>query len=722
MRTDLHVEHQRHQGRSCYVVKDPLALAYFRLSEEDFSILQMLDGRTSYRQIRERIAAVDQNMTPRELQSLVASFHQNELVVADAPGQGEQLWERHRRWRRSRWSRLLSVLAIRLPGVDPDRFLTATYPLVKWLYHPLTVISSLAFVLLALGWTIVQFDEFRDKLPQFHEFFTAANLVWLAIALACSKVLHELGHAYACKHFDRECHEIGVMFLVFTPCLYCDASDAWLIASKWKRAAIAAAGVYVELVLAAACVFVWWFSQPGLLHFLALSTMLVCSVSTLLFNANPLLRYDGYYILSDLLEIPNLSQRAKAALTGVTRNWCLGLAWPADLIVPRRQRLAFSLYAVSSTVYRWLVVVLILWLMGHMFEPYGLQPLAHLLTAIVLWGLIVTPVVRLVATLRAPGRIRQVKPLRLIATLAVVALLFGIVSLAPFPHQVTAGFVVQPRNAAPVYVTTAGQLTGVEASEGSVVQADQPLAALRNDEIDFEIRRLEGERTEAQVRLTHLKRRQGSDATAAALIPQTEFTIAEFDEQIESKRRQQKKLTLLSPRAGVVLAATPRPVVEEEFEQLPRWTGTPLDEENRHACLERGELFCLIGDPDELQAMLVIDQRDIEFVLPGQSLRVQFDEYPGRVFKARLEFVSKSPLEQAPPELSTKTGGALDTVTDSSGDERPLQVVYQALAPLDTANIAQLSPGFRGTARIDVGSRTIAQRFWRFLGESFQSR
>ncbi|MGH7128191.1 MAG: hemolysin D, partial [Planctomycetaceae bacterium] len=134
--------------------------------------------------------------------------------------------------------------------------------------------------------------------------------VWILVALAVVKIGHELAHAAACKHFGGECHEMGLMLLVFTPCLYCNVSDAWMLPSKWHRAAVGAAGMYLEVVLAAACTFLWWFSTPGLFNTICLNTMFVCSVGTLLFNGNPLLRYDGYYIISELFEVPNLHRQA----------------------------------------------------------------------------------------------------------------------------------------------------------------------------------------------------------------------------------------------------------------------------------------------------------------------------------------------------------------------------------------------------------------------------
>ena len=175
-----------------------------------------------------------------------------------------------------------------------------------------------------------------------------------------TKVLHEFGHGLSCKHFGGECHEMGVMMLVLTPCLYCNVSDSWMLPNRWHRAAIGAAGMYVELVLASICTFIWWFTEPGPLNYICLNVMFICSVSTVMFNANPLLRYDGYYILSDVLEIPNLRQKASTILNRKLGAWCLGLEEPEDPFLPKRHQWLFALFTVASAVYRWVVTFSIL--------------------------------------------------------------------------------------------------------------------------------------------------------------------------------------------------------------------------------------------------------------------------------------------------------------------------------------------------------------------------
>ena len=168
-------------------------------------------------------------------------------------------------------------------GIDPDRLLNWLDPYIGWVFTRGAVLVSLVLALAALILVTVQWDAFHAKLPTFNEFFASKNWLWLALTMSVTKILHEFGHGLSCKHFRGECHEMGVMILVLTPCLYCNVSDSWMLPNKWHRAAIGAAGMYVELVLASISTFIWWFSEPGLLHYLALNVMFISSVSTILF-------------------------------------------------------------------------------------------------------------------------------------------------------------------------------------------------------------------------------------------------------------------------------------------------------------------------------------------------------------------------------------------------------------------------------------------------------
>jgi putative peptide zinc metalloprotease protein len=721
-RPDLSARQHRYQGRVYWVLKDPIGLRYFRFQEEEFAILNMLDGQTSLDQIKDQFEAEfpPQKITVEELGQFVGTLHRSGLVIADNAGQGVQLKKmRDKRKRQELFSTLSNILAIRFKGIDPDRLLERMMPWVGFMFKPAAVASCIMLWLSALLLVMVQFETFQSKLPSFHQFFTPENWLYFTVALAMTKVVHEFGHGLSCKYFGGECHEMGVMILVLTPCLYCNVSDSWMLPSKWQRAAIGAAGMYVELCIAAVCTWIWWFSESGtLLNQLCLSTMFVSSVSTLVFNANPLLRYDGYYILSDLTEIPNLRQKATSILTRKLSYWCLGLEQPDDPFLPERNQIFFALYSVAAAIYRWVVLFSILWFLYKVFEPYGLKVISQTLAAFSLSTMVGQPIWKLYKFFSVPGRLDQVKRKNVSITLAVLTAVLAFVFLVPLPYRIMCSLEVKPRDAEPVYVSVPGQLTELDVRPGDTVATNQPLAKLVNLELELEIVQLEGKRNEYRAKLDSLQRDRYDDPSAALQLPQVQESLDAIEEQLAEKRGDAALLLLAAPVAGTVL---PPPETGDRTQgtgQLPTWSGTPLDRKNLGAYLESSALFCQIGDPHKLEAQLIIDQDDVELVKTGDALAIKIDELPHVTFQSTITEIANLNLKISPKRLSNKSGGELITETDASGIERPMNTSYQARAPIEDED-GLLYLGLRGKAKIYARWQTVAERSWRFLARTF---
>ncbi|MEX2091580.1 MAG: biotin/lipoyl-binding protein, partial [Pirellulales bacterium] len=508
MRPDLRARQHRYQGRIYWVVKDPVGLQYFRFEEEEFAILQMLDGESSLDEVAERFERdfPPQTIRIEELQQFIGMLHKSNLVITDAVGQGTQLKKRRdERKSKERWATLANILSIRFKGIDPERILTFLLRYVDWFFSVQMMICCLILAFSALTLVLVQFDVFRTRLPNFHTFFDAQNWLWLGITLAVTKVLHEFGHGLSCKHFGGECHEMGIMMLVLTPCLYCNVSDSWMLPNRWHRAAIGAAGMYVELVLASICTFIWWFTEPGPLNYICLNVMFISSVSTIMFNANPLLRYDGYYILSDILEIPNLRQKASTILNRKLGAWCLGLEEPEDPFLPKRHQMLFAFYTVASSIYRWVVTLSILYFLNKVFEPYGLKVLGQLIALGAIYGLVVQPLVNLYKFFKIPGRLGKVIRWRMYTTIAVLVAAVAGVLFIPLPSHIYCGLEVQARNAASVYVDQPGILEAVHVQPGDRVEQGQLLAELSDLGLDVAIAERTGQRDAYKVQLNSLR-------------------------------------------------------------------------------------------------------------------------------------------------------------------------------------------------------------------------
>ncbi len=738
MRPDLSARRQRYQGRVYWVLKDPVGLNYFRFQEEEYAILKMLDGQTSLDKIKDRFEAEfpPQKITVEELQQFLGMLHKSGLVIADVPGQGRQLKKRRdERKRKERLAAATNILSIRFKGIDPDRILNRIYPWVAWVFHPVTMFLWAVVALSALTLVFAQFDVFQSKLPAFHQCFNVKNAMWLAVVLGATKVLHEFGHGLSCKHYGGECHEMGVMILVLTPCLYCNVSDSWMLPSKWKRAFIGFAGMYVEIFIASVCTFMWWFSEPGMLNHLCLSTMFVCSVSTIMFNGNPLLRYDGYYILADLVEIPNMRQKATSILSRKLGHWCLGIEPPDDPFLPERNQMFFALYTVASACYRWFVVLSILLFLYRVFEPYGLKIICQGIAAMSMYGLFIQPLYKLVKFFYVPGRVDKVKKPRMYATLGLLGTVVALIVFLPLPHRVHCTLEIKPLDAKGVYVVVPGTLGQplVEPGDRVVDESGGPLrhvlARLTNVDLEIAVSELQGAVNSLEVEFTSLwNQRNFGDDDAADQIPEVKKSLEAAKEQLKRRQEDLARLVLVAPIAGTVLPAPLVPKRPSPDGQLPIWSGSPLDARNSNALLQEGTLLCYVGDPKRKKAVLVVDQADIDFLtqpykdedgqIVGDRVEIMLDQYAGRIIRGMISEIASDKIAAASRQLTNKAGGELATQTDEAGVERLQSTSYEAVVELDDPD-ELLKIGMRGQAKIHVGWQPLGKRIMRFVFQTF---
>ena len=728
-RRDLLIQESEFQGETCWVVKDPLAMKYFRLRKPEYLVLQQLDGSSSYHQIKRVLAQAfpDFKIRLESVQQLVISLHEYGLLVSDATGQALPLRKRRTKELQQKAMGLASsLIALRLPGWDPDSFLSWLYPKCRWLFsywfNGLVIVTCLAAALLVA----TNFTTFQAKLPEFQQFFAFDNLLFMGLILIVTKSIHELGHGLTCKHYGGECHEIGFMLLVLMPAMYCNTSDSWILRSRWKRMAIGAAGMYVEVFLAAICTFVWWFTYPGWIHYLALNVMFLSSVSTVVFNANPLLRYDGYYILSDFLEIPNMAQKSKTALLSVLRVGLLGMKPIDSRRLPERNLTAFAIYSVCSFVYRWLILILIFWFVAEIFEPYGLAPIGHLVIAISLVAMIIMPLFKLTKFFLYPGRFRDVKTGRMYLSLMVLAAIIGFICYFPFPHYVWGSFVIRPHAQQQVMLNQPGRLVEINKYEADELKVGQVIATLRNEELELKRIELEVQQTRLEQDLATYKTFTTIQPDASRRIAETVSSLANIRQQLSLLDQQLAALTLKAERGGKLFAPRNRKRSDAMADNLSQWSGTPLSSDNIGAWFEANTSFGVIGDADEMEALLIVNQSQVQLLQPGQKIVAQCQPFADQFLHSKIAAVSQDELQQIPPELSQTHGGPIAVAPAVQGGEEPVLKLYSASAGFDAVELRErkieLVPGMRGDVRILVGHSTIASRLHRFVSSVIRFR
>ena len=720
VRQDLSAKKQRYLGKTYWIVKDPIGLKYYRFQEEEFAILNMLDGRLSLDEIKEKFEKEfpPQKITLEELSQFIGTLHRSGLILTGVHDQGYQLYERAvKRRRQELIGAFTNILCIRFKGFDPERLLNALYPFVAWFFHPITMFLSLVMMISALLLVLTHFDTFYSKLPGFYQFFTPENGLWLAVVLGMTKVIHEFGHGLTCKHFGGECHEMGVMILVLTPCLYCNVSDSWMLPSKWRRAAIGFAGIFVEVWLAAFATFIWWYSNPGLLHNICLNVMFISSVSTIIFNANPLLRYDGYYVLADIMEIPNMRQKATSILSRKAGEWFLGLEYPDDPFLPQRNQLMFALYAVAAACYRWVVTLSITLFLLQVFKPYGLQVLGFAIVFMSLFGLVVMPLYKVAKFFYVPGRLEKVKKVRFYLSLAAFIGLISVILFVKFPFRIFTPVEIQYAQGDTVYVLVPGTLMELNVSAGDAVQKGQILAVLADPDLDIRIRELEREAARLRTQLANLPALAKLDPTAEAQIPIVQKALEAAVKDLQQRMDDKERLIIRASRSGVVVPAPLTKKMERDG-LLPSWYGTPFQERNLGAFMKTGDAFCLIGDPEKMKATLVVTQSQKDFIKRGQRVDVNLNECPFRTFTGETTDVATEEIKAVSARLSNKNKGEVSTVTDQDGTEKPQIPSYKVDVPLDNSE-GLMEVGLTGQAKIHAEPQTIAFRIWRIIMETF---
>ncbi len=732
MRPDLTYDRMTYQGVEYWVVKEPLGQKYFQFPPHVFYLLRQLDGNITIDQLQddyhEKFAP--KRITRQDLQQLLTRFHQDSLVTSNVPGQGPELLKRGQKNRRMElFGTFSNVLAIRYKGFDPERILNRLLPYTWWIFTKAAMIVTLFCAAIALMSVIMNWSVFQAKLPGFDAFFDPKQWYLFGLVLAVTKVCHEFGHGLSCKRLGGECHEIGFMLLVLTPCLYCNVSDSWRLPNKWHRAAIGAAGIYVEVLLATIATIVWWFVQPGIVQDICLRVMLVSSISTILFNGNPLLRFDGYYIMSDLLEIPNLNQKSTKSLTTLLGRHWLGLEIPDDQLMPSNRPWAFAMFTVASFCYRWFIMFSIIYFLMKMLEPYNLESVGIGIALFSLIGMIGMPGYKLYKYMSVPGRMHQVKKVRFSVVLGCVVAFLALILLIPFPHYLRCSLIVMPRQIETVWVKESGQLIACDVVPGQEVDAGVTLARLSNLELELQLvqaqAKVQEKRAEWELesaRLRNMKELTPYDPTKAIA---TE--LARYEHRHQQLQEQAADLELKSSIAGTVLA-TPYENTGQRSDETSEVDMRPLlYGQHKNVSAQRGQRFCEIADLSQWYAVVVLTEHQVKFANLGQKTKLKLYSEPGQVYESEIESIGETEfsIDREDYEPNQQSMGNLesrppDPIVEMVAAYQQRDFQYFARIPLSDTELP-LRIGMGGQARVFTGYRSLGSRIRWWFNQNFRS-
>lgn len=724
-RSDLEVQEEAEGWGSITVVKDPLSQKYFRLPYSAWFILKNLDGQTTLDQVLHKFNCrfPNQQTTKESLERLVCKFHGDGLLRLRQTGIGNQFAQRRQQQDKMELvGKFSNILAIRFRGIDPERILTVLDRYIGWLFSKVAVTIVLAIALIVFIFLCTHLGELARRMPQLHEFFVLENFILFGIIFSSVKILHEFGHGLACKRAGGECHELGFMLLVMTPCLYCNVSDSWLLKSKWDRAAIAAAGIYVEIILATLGAIVWMNTSPGLINMIALQVMILCSISTIAFNGNPLLRFDGYYILSDVLEIPNLMQRANSAFKQAACKLVLGHDLPvADPIEPAK-RIPFVAYSISATLYRVVVLFSIAWFLCRWLEPYGLKSLGVMVAIFAFFGILFWPMKKLIQFLRSPSS-KSFKKHRILASASLAGLLVAFTLLVPLPHFVHCPIVLVPQQVQSVFAETDGTLAEVHVSSGQVVRQGQILAELDNDGLELQILQTELLIEQAKIKL-NTQSLQGDSMQQIESNRVLNAELLRLNDSLDKLEQLRDSTKLVSKIDGVVVTATTSEIKSGHgaSDDLSFVLNSTLDPNNRGMQVRRGSLVCEVIDPSNWKVIFLLNETNVG-MLQNQETKIRLARNPHETLKSEIiEVGTASAIVDSGYKLVKNHNPTPDSVSAFEGliDVKNIQdTTYVAVGTLQIEN-SNLRAGEQGNARIYCGTRTLGQRMRDYWVRNFK--
>jgi putative peptide zinc metalloprotease protein len=541
LRSTVQVHRQHYRGRMWHVLQDPSSNQFFRLNEAAYRFVALLDGRRNvadtWRICSDQLG--DSAPTQGEAIQLLGQLYTSNLLHAELPPDAQGLFNRHqKRVHREVRGYLMNLLFIRIPLIDPDNFLNATVGMISWLFSWVGLLLWAGVITAGFYFVIGSWQALANRADSVLD---VDNLPFLYLSFILIKVFHEFGHAYMCKTFGRrtgtggEVHVMGIMFLVFTPMPYVDASSAWAFRSRRQRILVGMGGMIIELAMAAVAAIVWANTREGPLHTIAYNAMFIASVSTLLFNANPLLRYDGYYILSDMLEIPNLAQRSKSYLYYLVKKYAWNVRQARNPAHTRGERAWFVFYGIASTIYRVFICVRILLFIADKLFMLGL---VLAVSAVVAWVLV--PLGKFVHYLGTSGELMRVRFRAIASTAVVFGLIFVGIGLVPASDRFRLEGVVEPQRVQVVHQAADGFVAEFLASGQQVEPADpndpnspaRPLLTARSRDLEAQHEELLAQRRQTEVR-RRLARTE--DIASAQILAEQLVTLQERIDRVEEE-------------------------------------------------------------------------------------------------------------------------------------------------------------------------------------------
>ncbi len=691
----VEVKQQRYRGQTWHVLQDTYTQRYFRASEQAYNFIKSLQPDKTVEEVWQDFVNRHPTEAPsqEEVIQILSQLHTSNLLYSLEQPDNEAIVKRYKTQKNKELrGKISSFLFIRIPLWNPDGWLNRSKPLAMactgwWAF------SVWASVVLLGIFAVI---ENRTALvDQSQGILSAGNLPWLYVCMTTLKLFHETGHAFVCKRFGGEVRTFGVMFLLFTPLPYMDATSSWGFTNRWQRIYVSFAGMAVEFFFAAAGALIWANTAPGLLNSLAFNVMIIGSVSSILFNGNPLLRFDAYFMLSDYADIPNMYQKSQQQWKYFANRYILGTITAQSQANDQREWWWLTAYGLLSFIYLMFITLGIsLFLLDQWF------PLGVLVLGMTLYSKLIAPVYQLGKHLN--GHATQANRQRAVAaSVGIGLLLLMLIFVIPFPNAIKVRGILEANSISRIFLEIPGKLQQLQVRHGDHVAKGQVIARLDNLDILSDLDLLESTKTETQVLYRQALHKSTSDLQALS------EKLRSLDIRMEELRGQLERLKIVADQQGEWVAL-------DLHERLGSW-------------LQRGYAVGEIIDHNSFRFVAVVPQEQADFLFKqaSRSTELRLTGQPDiTLVLPKVDIIPYQSLRLPSAALGWMGGGdvAINTALPGGDTAKESFYVLHAQIPAPLLKHITALQGLTGTLRIDLPPESLYTQAFRAIKQLVQKR
>lgn len=688
------VHKQQYRGQVWYVLQDSCSDKYYRVQELGYKFLASLDHRKTIEQAWLDFIDANPHHAPSQddVIALLSQMHQMSLLYFRSESQSDEIFRRFKKQKtKEKLTHLIAFIYFRLPLLNPNDFLKKN---IKWLAVFFTLPAFLVwlfFVFLGAKSAIDNADQF---LNQAQGVLSVDNLLWLFVGMFVLKIFHELGHAIVCRKYGGDVHTMGLMFIAFAPLPYLDASSSWSLRNKWQRAFVGAAGMYVELFFAAVAAIIWSQTSPGFVNSMAFNIMIIGSVSSLLFNGNPLLKFDAYYILSDVIDVPNLYQKSIKQWFYLGNILILGTQNPEEPASENYERRWFYSYGLLSFFYRLFVMTIILLYLADISLFLGV-----LMVMALSYMWLIGPTFKLIKYLAKSSELMKNRSRAVYSALGMLSLVVIFLVYVPVHNRMTLPGVIENLDKQVIFAQGGGTLLSLVVESGQAVTQGDIVYQFSNPELE-----LERETARFQLVEVQLLIRQSlvsEPQNLKALEERKDF----LEQRILDLENRVERLTYRAETDGIWVTNLRQEHIGTYYKHL-----------HKIGHLISGETYRFIAVvPQEKSASLFED------AITGGDLKLS-GQMEKTILVDDVNFIPYQTHTLRSQALAIQGGGSIFAQPNERGQFISDEPFFELIARLDSKDNMPLQDGRLGYLRVYLDSKPIFFQFTLYLKQLLQSR